>query len=82
MVGGKIIEIKPERGRVRLWCLDAKHGDELAIYVAAIPPECSVGDGLWWQGQFAYWTPKDQHVIDDPLRKIGFSFDPRKENYR
>ena len=84
MVGGTIIEVKREKDKVRLWVVGSRpveQYDELAIYVDAVAPECAVGDALWWQGSLAFWTPKDRHVIDEPLRKISNSFDPRKEAY-
>lgn len=84
MVGGKIIEVKHEGEKVRLWCVGTgpEKNDELAIYVKAVPPELKPGDKLWWQGRLAFWTPVDRHVLEEPLERVGFSFDPRKENYR
>jgi hypothetical protein len=84
MVGGKIIEICREDGKIRLWCVGTgcEQYDELAVYVRAIPPEAAAGDSLWWQGKNAYWTPKDHNndprKIDVALERISYSFDPRK----
>jgi len=31
------------------------------------------GDKLWWQGRWAMWTPRDKHVVELKLKRIGFS---------
>lgn len=80
MIGGKVIEIYRQVGRPasRVWCMDPKTGDELAVYVM-IPPEvhAQVGDDLWWQGMKAFWTPADRRSPDWVLTRVGNSFDPR-----
>ena len=86
MVGGTVIENRvssnPETGAIRrrLWCVDGRHGDECAVYAdreeaADVRP----GDRIWWQGGKIYWT-RDGLFVDREIRKIGFSFDPRKQN--
>ncbi len=58
-----------------------------AIYVEDSPEaRCvDVGDTVWWQGNVAYWTPKDKrgepieradkklNVANVPLKRRGFS---------
>ena len=82
MVGGKVIENalvrQPETRRLvrRIWCID-RH-DECAVY--ADPAEAEPirpGDSVWWQSGQIFWTPRDGSREDVPMKKIGFSFDPR-----
>mgnify|MGYP000872330229 CR=1 FL=1 len=84
MVGGRLIEIRPmrlESGKdvVRLWCMDmrkgAPTGDECAVYSETFEPEKGpkIGDNIWWQSGTIYYDGDRQ-----TLRKVGFSFDPRK----
>lgn len=88
MVGGTVIEVRPmtiKAGHypgkmidvVRIWCLD-RNGDERAVYAKRYV-DCKVepGDSVWWQGGKVFWTPKDRSVIDVPLEKVAFSFDPQ-----
>lgn len=86
MVGGTVIEVLPMTIRagyypgkmvdvVRIWCLD-RNGDERAVYVKS-NAKVETGDSVWWQGGTAFWTPKDRSMIDVPLEKVAFSFDPR-----
>lgn len=86
MIGGTVIENKPHRNsetRVksrRLWCVDKRNGDELAVYAdldEAWPVR--VGDEIWWQGKTIYWSREGQFT-DRKIRKIGFSFDPRNSS--
>lgn len=75
MVGGTVIE---GRDVLRLWCMDKRNGDELAVY--ADPDEgedIKVGDEVWWQGDTIYWTDQERVYIDRPVPKIGYSFNPR-----
>lgn len=83
MVGGKVIEVRIVDDKMRIWCAGVR-GDEpheLAVYVKPYA-DCKVqpGDDIWWQGNKVYWTPADRSVIDVPLPKIGYSFDPRNIN--
>lgn len=76
MVGGKIIEVRPEGEKTRIWCID-KH-DECAIYIESVADGPQPGDQIWWQGRAAMWTPADKRFVDKELRRIGYSFDPRR----
>lgn len=33
----------------------------------------AVGDSLWWQCGYCYWTPRTKHESDVRLKKIGYS---------
>lgn len=50
-------------------------GRECAVYVQRSPASRSIseGDSLWWQGQSAYWTPKNRAFEDLRLGRIGCS---------
>jgi len=61
MVGGTVIEVVPEAGRVWLNVRDIYHpNDTCAVYVERNPQSVLItpGDALWWQGGFCYWTPQ------------------------
>jgi hypothetical protein len=77
MVGGKIIEVKPEGEKTRLWVMDHRDAhDEAAIYVETQPDMPEPGDDIWWQGRFAMWTPADRRFVDRELPRVGYSFSP------
>lgn len=76
MVGGKIIEVRREGERTRIWCVDGS--DECAIYIETPSEMPALGDMLWWQGRTAFWTPADKRFVERELTRIGFSFDPRR----
>jgi len=35
----------------------------------------NVGDTVWWQGRFVYWTPKDRSGQDVPLNRLGSTYE-------
>jgi hypothetical protein len=90
MVGGTVIEAKPMRiiageypGKpvdvIRLWCVDRRCvSDECAVYAdASEAGDAQPGDWIWWQGRAIYWT-RHGAFVERKIRRIGFSFDPRK----
>lgn len=81
MVGGTVIEnILAGADKRRLWCVDRRHGDECAVFAgAAEAADVRPGDRIWWQGRSIYWT-RDGAFTDREIRKVGFSFDPRRIN--
>ncbi len=32
------------------------------------------GDGIWWQGPHALWTPADRSLLDVKLEKVSYSY--------
>ena len=76
MVGGKIIEIRPEGEKLRLWVMDHRSTDECAIYIETQAEMPQLGDDIWWQSRFAYWTPADRRFTDRPIPRVGYSFEP------
>lgn len=74
MVGGKIIEIRPEGEKSRLWVMDHRNGDECAIYIDTQTEMPQLGDDIWWQSRVAYWTPADHRFTDRPIPRVGYSF--------
>jgi hypothetical protein len=78
-VGGKVVEtiVLPDK----VWVNTSDHGDLCAIYVerTAEARSIDIGDSLWWQGRYAYWTPRHGRFRHDPpfrdraIRRIGFS---------
>ncbi len=83
MVGGRIIEnalvsLPLEGGgsvtRRRLWCVDKS--DECAVYVEDTEESAGLqpGETCWWQSGVVYAR---NDTLE--LKKIGFSFDPRRQ---
>jgi hypothetical protein len=86
MIGGKIIDIRNDGDRVRIWCVDTyDHSgdakveiyDECGIYIAPDGELPALGDTVWWQGKIVYWTPADCRFVDRPLQKLGYSSSSR-----
>lgn len=78
MVGGKVIEVRPEGERTRLWVLDARRGrsDEARVYVATEAEMPACGDDVWWQSPWILWTPADRRFADRKLRKVSDAVAP------
>lgn len=77
MVGGTLIEVSEiEPGVTRLWCIGTgcEQWDELAVNVATELKMPAPGDQIWWQGRIVFWDQDRRR-----LRRIGYSYDPRKE---
>ena len=94
MVGGIIIETRTINSR-KMWVnveerpINGSHKPGVcAIYINPVggPVGSSVswkpkrGDAIWWQGNYAMWTPKDDdgetldpNLVDIKLLRIGFS---------
>lgn len=97
MVGGTVVEVCEVPGRPDVLfvdCADMPRGrtrpDTCAVHVerSATSERIDVGDGLWWQGSLAYWTPlgmrmsQEEHETaghrsgvdyDIPINRVGFS---------
>lgn len=83
MVGGTVIEVVDLATKVYINCVDKPRGrkkaDECAIYVErnSDSEQIDIGDIIWWQGQFAYWTPLNNLVCgrgyDIKIPRIGYS---------
>ena len=77
MVGGTIIDIvkvAPDKWWVN--CAEnfaRRVPDQCAIYLNPQGEPIDVGDGLWWQGRDAVWTPADRSRQDVRLPRIGYS---------
>ncbi len=91
MVGGTVIEVVDLATKVYVNCVDKPRGrkkaDECAIYVnrTAEAEKIEIGDALWWQGGFAYWTPccnrhGDEH-LDERKLKCGVDYDIKIPRY-
>jgi hypothetical protein len=74
MVGGKVINIVHCEDSVWIQCIDRTYTDQTcAIYVKEAK-EMKIGDALWWQGPYAFWTPKpDDGREDIQLERLGYS---------
>lgn len=77
-VGGKVLEAIVLPGKV--WVNTWDGHDECAIYVERTDESRTIseGDGLWWQGGNAYWTPRDKNgnaytFVDKILKRRGYS---------
>ena len=81
MVGGKIIGVVRKTDGTTLVNVQDK-SDTLAIRVFHGPHNLSVWDSIWWQGNRAMWTPKEnaQYDVDDPRGgKCGKDWDIQLE---
>lgn len=62
MIGGNVIEIidLPEKDKIWINCKEIPYNGECAIYLKRNETSLKIsnGDMIWWQGNFAYWTPK------------------------
>lgn len=83
-VGGVVSRVDPpEDGR--LWVDTREPVRPFDTPVGVFLEDCKaardvrVGDSLWWQGRFAYWTPKGplsekyQGRSDIPIRRVSCS---------
>lgn len=78
MVGGTVKKVVKCVDKVWVNCTDRR--DECAIYVerSIDADHIEPGDKLWWQGQLAMWTPRNQAQIEDrKLRRVSSSGVPR-----
>ncbi len=83
-VGGKVIETIDIGNRV--WINTQENPSEsCAIFVERTSQSLCIseGDSVWWQGSYAYWTPKNRQgkrvgSVEVRLKRIGFSGVSRK----
>lgn len=82
MVGGKVIEVSECRSRpdvIFVDCADRPHGriETCAILVEknVDSQKIQIGDSVWWQGQFAMWTPQRNRQREEKDMKCGIDFD-------
>lgn len=79
MVGGIIIDlVKVSSSKWWVNCVATGLGsgagkDTCAIYLNPSGQAIDVGDSLWWQGDYAFWTPADRSREDVRLLRIAFS---------
>lgn len=90
MVGGTVIEVCNAEHRTDAIYVDTADkpagrtkADTCAIYVERTPEseKIEIGDGLWWQGEWAYWTPQKNRKpggecgvdFDIKIQRIGYS---------
>lgn len=70
MVGGVITEIVRREGD--LVCANVQDGeDRCGIKFDAQSERIAVGDPIWWQGPWVFWTPQDRSRQDVKLLKLG-----------
>jgi hypothetical protein len=79
MVGGIVVEVIPATRGVWVNCEDrpsrgskpqrraiwVEHGEEVK--------RIAVGDALWWQSSWAFWTPAHEAREDVRINRIGYS---------
>lgn len=81
MVGGKVLEvcddpIDPSRVYVQVYDRPYSKIETCAIYVLKNPDSqrIEIGDRVWWQERYAYWTPQDARTVDE-YGMQGIDFD-------
>ena len=86
MVGGTVLEVcdhPTDRHKIYVNVGERpyKRIEECAIYVErnANSEKIELGDALWWQGNFAMWTPQTNRVADSEAErrklKCGVDYD-------
>jgi hypothetical protein len=80
-VGGKVVETIVLDEKVWVNTKDGPYKSTTAIYVERTAESRSIseGDTVWWQGQWAFWTPANGPFEDRKLKRIGFSGVKRPE---
>ena len=77
MVGGIIEEIVAVAvdGRVAVLVrgTGTEQSDRVGLNLRTYE-KLEVGDQLWWQSRFAYWTPNDKRAHDIPLSRMGYTY--------
>jgi hypothetical protein len=80
MIGGTVESVTPDGERIKIVVTETTYerADYCAIRVKPSADARAVkpGEGLWWQGGFAYWTPANRSRRDVALERVGYSFDP------
>lgn len=77
-VGGTVVDVVVVRPD-KVWVntidrADLMHGGcTCAVYCNPLHERIEVGDSLWWQGGWCFWTPRTRERSDVKLPKIGFS---------
>lgn len=86
MIGGVVIEVACVPGRDDVLFVDCaeRQNRKAKVQTCAILVErnvssekIQVGDSLWWQGQWAMWTPQENRGKPDGDVKCGVDFDVR-----
>ena len=85
MVGGTVIETVELADRVWVNCQEDTSSSVCAIYVERTPKSRSIseGDSVWWQGQWALWTPSFNrtptcdHTHHYSCKRVGIDYDIR-----
>ena len=79
-VGGPVVEVVDTGERVWICTRDHPYKTTTAIYVerTAAALAVSIGDMVWWQGEWAFWTPYGDNgrsigPCDVKLKRIGCS---------
>ncbi len=83
MVGGIVIEAAERDGKIFVDCRDRQYSDTCAIWVEKNDDSVliRIGDTVWWQGDWAMWTPCGLEFIgvrqgvdfDIRIPRIGYS---------
>lgn len=89
MVGGTVVEICNVPGQPDVYHIDVVDGRDKCGVRAAVTPESDriqIGDSVWWQCGFVYWTPQRRPGeargprggvdYDIKIPKIGYSGAP------
>lgn len=88
MVGGIVVEVcdmpreelQPDRLYVDVVERAHPHAKKLdRLAIAVVKNETSlqieVGDAVWWQGEYVYWTPQPNRHTDRARLKCGVDYD-------
>ena len=78
MVGGTVLEVcdhPTERNKIYVNVGNRPYSkvEECAIYVErnGYSEQIEIGDALWWQGNYAMWTPQTNRVTNEEADQRG-----------
>lgn len=67
MVGGVVIEVLAQPGKIWVNVQDQQSSETCALNVAdtEVARKIAVGDQVWWQGRSVMWTPAANRLPED-----------------
>ena len=76
MVGGMIIALAEGEQGIIVTVGEQPYGNlqTLCVEVARTNHRLGLGDTLWWQGKYAYWTPADGSQSDVRIPRLSYSY--------
>ena len=76
MVGGMIIAVVKGAKKITATVGEQPYSklNTLCVDLAPTEHDLDLGDTLWWQGKYAYWTPADHSREDVRIPRLSYSY--------